>query len=231
MEEHDVSRSLRQALLPRNAPRVEGYDIGAGTMIDERGRGATVWGWLLLPDGRTALVTLDVRADGFPPAVHLATVRGVLRAVVAEGGGLDSVLVRRNTTMADCAVDEASQHVECGILVVEVDGGQVEWASAGRVPCGLIRRDGAFEELAFHGPALGMMEGFQYGSERLDMGVGDTAIVLSHASTGLFRGAADLVAQIHGKPAGEVVSTLHRGIRKAQGEVPEEISVLFVRKH
>ena len=229
MDEPGISQSLRHALLPRNAPRVEGYDIGAGTMIDGRGRAATVWDWLLLPDGRTALVTLDVRADGLLPAMHLATVRGVLRAVVAEGGGLDHVFPRMNSAMASCAVDDVNQHVECGMLVV--DGGQVEWASAGRVPCGLIRRDGAFEELGSHGPPLGMMEGFQYGSEQLDMGTGDTAIVLSHASVGLFRGAADLVAQIHGKPAGEVVSTLHRGIRKAQAENPEEISVLFVRKH
>jgi serine phosphatase RsbU (regulator of sigma subunit) len=229
MGEHDLSRTLRQALLPRNAPRVEGYDIGAGTMIEERGRAATVWDWLLLADGRTALVTLDVRADGLPPAIHLATARGVLRAVVAEGGGLEQVLPRMNAAMAACAVDDVSQHVECGVLVV--DGEHAEWASAGRVPGGVIRRGGVFEELASHGPPLGMMEGFQYGCERVTMGTGDTAIVLSHASTGLFRGAADLVAQIHGKPAGEVVSTLHRGIRKAQGENPEEISVLFVRKH
>ncbi len=229
MHETDLSRTMRQALLPRNAPRVEGYDVGAGTMVEERGRAATIWDWLVLPDGRTALVTLNVRADGLPPAIHLATVRGVLRAVVADGGGLDKVLPRINAVMCACAADDEGQHVECGMLVV--DGQSAEWASAGRVPCGVIRRGGAFEELGSHGPPLGMMEGVQYGSERLAMSAGDTAIVLSHASAGLFRGAADLVAQIHGKPAGDVVSTLHRGIRKAQGENPEEISVLFVRKH
>jgi hypothetical protein len=35
-------------------------------MIEEEGRGATVWDWLVLADGRTALITLDVRADGLP---------------------------------------------------------------------------------------------------------------------------------------------------------------------
>lgn len=134
-----------------------------------------------------------------------------------------------NTAMAASVVDDGMQHVECGVLVA--DAGVIEWASAGRVPGGVIRRGGAFEELGSHGPPLGMMEGFQYGSERLAMGAGDTALVLSHGSAGLFRGAADLVAQIHGRPAGDVVSTLHRGIRKAQGDSPEEITVLFVRKH
>ena len=208
---------------------MEGYDIGAGTMIEPEGRAATVWDWLSLADGRTALITLDVRAEGLPPAVHLATARGVLRAAAPEGGGLDRILQRMNAAMAASALADVDQHVECGMLVALAEG--LEWASAGRVPCGVIRRSGAFEELSSHGPPLGMMDGFQYGRETLAMSTGDTAIVLSRASTGLFRGAADLVAQIHGKPAGEVVSTLHRGVRKAQGDHPEEISVLFVRKH
>lgn len=225
----ELSRSLRQALLPRNAPRVQGYDLGAGTMVEEKGRAATVWDWLTLEDGRTALATLYVREDGLPPAIHLAMARGVLRAAAVGAGGLDQVLHRMNGAMAAATIDDGMQHVECGILAV--GDSAVEWACAGRVPSGVIRRGGVFEELSAQGPPLGMMEGFQYGCQRLSMSAGDTALVLSHGSAGLFRGAADLVAQIHGKPAGDVVSTLHRGIRKAMGETPEETTVLFVRKH
>ena len=107
----------------------------------------------------------------------------------------------------------------------------IEWASAGRVPGGIIRREGTFEEFGAHGPPLGMMGGFKYNVQKFAMNAGDTAFVLSHASQGLFLGAADLVAQLHGKPAGEVVATLHRAIRKAQGEEHTETSVLYVRKH
>jgi hypothetical protein len=76
-----------------------------------------------------------------------------------------------------------------------------------------------------------MMGGFKYNVQSLAMGSGDTAFVLSHASPGLFMGAADLMAQLHGKPAGEVVSTLHKAIRKAQGELRTETSVLYARRH
>ena len=76
-----------------------------------------------------------------------------------------------------------------------------------------------------------MMEGFKYAMQRFPMGAGDTAFVLSHASRGLLRGAADLVAQLHGKPAAEVVTTVHRAIRRTQGEERTETSVLFIRKH
>jgi hypothetical protein len=64
----------------------------------------------------------------------------------------------------------------------------------------------------------------------MELGAGDAVIVLSAVSQGIFRGAADLVASLQGKPAGEVVSTLHKGLAKAQPEVPAEASVLFVRK-
>ena len=224
-----ISRVLQQGLLPRNAPRAPGYDIAAGTTTEEDGPGATVWDFVPLADGRTALVTLYVRAGDLPPAQHLAVARGVIRAVAADHGELREVMPRVNAAMAATGVEGLDQFVECGVLVASDEG--LEWASAGRVPAGIIRRDGGFQELAALGPPLGMMEGFQYGSQKVAVGVGDTALVLSHGSPGIFRGAADLVAQLPGKPAGEVVTTLHRALRKAQGEGAEEISVLFVRKH
>ena len=76
-----------------------------------------------------------------------------------------------------------------------------------------------------------MMDGFRFGTQDVSIGVGDMIVVLSHGSTGLFRGAADLVATLQQKPAGEVVSTVHTAIRKAQGEEADETTVLFMRKH
>jgi hypothetical protein len=76
-----------------------------------------------------------------------------------------------------------------------------------------------------------MMDGFVYGTQRMELGAGDSVIVVSDVSQGIFRGAADLVASLQGKPVGEVVSTLHKALAKAQPDTPVEASVLFVRKH
>lgn len=224
-----VSRLVQRGLLPRNAPRVEGYDIAAGTTTEDAGEGDTVWDWLPLQDGRTALLAYDVQGDGLPASHYLMASRTLLRALAAEYGDLKEILPRANAALSHSAVVGVDQFVECGIVVPDADG--IEWSSAGRVPAGVIRRDGTFEELSSHGPPLGMMEGFRYASQRIPMGPGDVFIVLSQASVGLFRGAADLVAQVHGKTAGEVVATLHRAIRRAQSERPQETSVIFVRKH
>lgn len=224
-----VSRVMQAGLLPRTAPKLDGYEVAAGTTTAEAGRGGSVWDWVDAGGGRVALMTLDVRQDGFPPAYHLGVARALLRVLLAQGLPLAEVLARTNDAMSSSAVEGLDQFVAVGILMSGLDG--VEWASAGRVAGGLIRRDGSFEEFGAHGPPLGMMEGFKYDVRDFSMSVGDTVFVLSHASQGLLLGAADLVAQLHGKPAGEVVGTLHKAIRKARGDAQAETSVLYARKH
>ncbi len=229
VDAYAVSRLMQAGLLPRTAPKVEGYEVAAGTTTEESGAGGSVWDWVDLGGGRVALMTLDVRQDGFPPAYHVGVARAVLRSLVGRGLPLAEVLARTNDALASSAVEGLDQFVEVGILASDAQG--VEWASAGRVSGGIIRREGSFEEFGGHGPPFGMMGGFKYDVQRFPMNVGDTVFVLSHASQGLLLGAADLVAQLHGKPAGEIVATLHKAIRKAQGHAHTETSVLYARKH
>ncbi len=226
---NEVSRIIQGVLLPHAAPRIEGYQVAAGTTREESGRGASVWDWFGLEDGRTALLTLDVRQDGLPPAHHLGVARAVFRALASAHSSVPELLAHTNEVMAASRGGTAAQFVEVGLLVVGAE--EVEWASAGQVPGGIIRRNGMFEEFGAHGPPLGMMGGFKYTTQHIAMGAGDTAFVLSHGSHGLFLGAADLVAQLHGRPAGEIVSTLHRAIRKALGDEATESSVLYAMHH
>ncbi|MCG6957672.1 MAG: cyclic nucleotide-binding domain-containing protein [Gemmatimonadetes bacterium] len=224
-----VSRLIQARLLPRTAPRLEGFDVAAGTTTEKDGSGGSAWDWVEMTDGRTVALTMDVRQDGFPRAYQVGLVRAVVRAAAASETTLPGLLARVNDVLAETAVDGLDQYVDVGVLAA--GDARVEWASAGRVPGGIIRREGAFEEFGAHGPPLGMLAGFKYASQEFSMSSGDTAFVLSHATPGLFLGAADLVAQLHGKPAGEVVGTLHKAIRKAEGEQHAETSVLYLRKH
>lgn len=223
-----VSRDVQRRLLPRSAPRADGYDLAGGTTLLEEGAGETVWDWVGLPNGRVALLAYQVQGSGLPPSHHLVAARAVVRALAADEGGTTTLFPRANRAMAAAAVT-GDQFLACGMAVIA--GGRLEWSSAGRLPAGVIRRNGTFEELGSHGPPLGMMDGFRYGSATLEMGPGDVFLALSRASSGLLRGAADLVSQVQGKTAKEVVETLHRALRRSEEGGDREISVLFVRKH
>jgi hypothetical protein len=218
-----------QALLPRTAPRVDGFDLAGGTAVEPALPGTTVWTRFTLADGRTALGALQVQSAHPPPPLALAVTRAFLIEKGQRHTSLADVLASVNDALASTALDEASQTTACGVLVV--GDGAVDWACAGQLSGGVLRRDGSFDELPSHGPPMGMLPGFQYGAESLELGPGDEVMVLTGASAGLFRGAADLAASLHGKPAGEVVSMVHKAIRKARGDEPIETTVLFLRKH
>ena len=83
--------------------------------------------------------------------------------------------------------------------------------------------EGTFEEFSSQGPPLGVMDGFHYRTARHPMSVGDACIVLSDGSAGLFKGAADLVAGLVGKPVADVVSTVHKAIRQAQDGLMQDM--------
>jgi phosphoserine phosphatase RsbU/P len=224
----DLSRQLQRALLPRNAPSLPGYDVAAGTTSEADGPGSTVWDWFTLPDGRPCLVTLDTAPGTFPPSHALAMVRAFLRQLPEEGKDVGGLLRRVNTAVSRTSVPGFEGHVDCGILVP--DGDSVGWLSAGTVAAGVIRREGTVEDLPSQGPPLGLMDGFRYGAIDINLRAGDLIVVLSHGARGLFRGAADVVAELHGKPAAEVVSKLHKAVQRAGGSQEREHSVLFLRK-
>jgi len=225
----EISRVIQRGLLPSEVPRIPGFDIAAGTSLVDDGPGRTLWDFFQLRGGNTGLVSLNVQGTGLPPGHYLAVVRSLLRELGQDHDDLLGLLARVNSGLAAAVVEGMDQYVEAGILLPSE--GSVEWAGAGRCPGGVIRRNGVFEEFSTHGPPLGMMGGFLYGTERMELGAGDSVIVLSEVSQGVFRGAADLVASLQGKPVGDVVSTLHKALAKAHPDDPVESSVLFVRKH
>lgn len=223
-----IGQAMQRAMLPRNAPRVPGYDIAAGTTVEERGLGSSLWDAFPLDDGRWTLAVMDVRGPGQPPALLLAMARAALRAAAPGMRDLAAILARTNGALAP-VLGSGQQFVECALVAPGEAG--VDWAAAGRLPAGVLGRAGTLESLVSHGPPLGMLDGFRYGTQQAAMGVGDALLVLSSGSTGLFRGAADLVVEVQERTAGEVVATVHRGLRAADENGSNEVSVLFLRRH
>ena len=224
-----VSRALQRSLMPRETPRVAGYDLAAGTMLQDAGRGDTSWLDLTFSDGRTGMACLTVQGNGLLPAYQLALGQAFLREIAARESSAERLLSEVNGMLTRNAVPGSSQYLACAVLVPGEDA--ITWSSGGGIPGAVIRRDGTFDEFPSHGPPLGMLDGFTYATQIVTVGAGDMVIVLSQGSTGMFRGAADLVSNLQQKPAGEVVASIHTALRRAQGDDALETTVLFIRKH
>lgn len=225
----DVNRVLQRSILPRGAPTAEGFDIAAGTMLEDSGEGRTAWETVRLSGGGAGLVAMTVNGEGPIPSHQLALARAFFNEYARTGEAMEALMARVNDGLSHDETPGVDHTVSVGMLVP--GDGKVVWSGAGGVQGAVIRREGTLEEFPSHGPPLGMLDGFQYGTQEYEIGTGDMVIVISTVSAGLFRGAADLVSTLQQKPAGEVVATVHKAIRKLQGENAEEITVLFMRKH
>ncbi|MBT8403338.1 MAG: serine/threonine-protein phosphatase [Gemmatimonadetes bacterium] len=223
-----VGRRILLDMLPDSVPGAVGFDVAAGTMVGDAGPANTVWDAFPFGDGRTAFLVMEVKAPGHPRAHLLGMARAALRAA-ADGRGLADVLVRANGALAGVHTEGIDQFVDCAVVLP--GDGTIEWSAAGKVPAGILGRDGTFHQLGSHGPPLGMLDGFRYGTEEATMGSGSSLLALAGGSMGLFRGAADLVAEVQEKTAGEVVGTVHRAVRRAHPDGSREVSVVFLRKH
>jgi serine phosphatase RsbU (regulator of sigma subunit) len=224
----EVSRLIQRGLVPREVPRVDGFDIAAGTSLEPDGAARTVWSHFRMKDETVGLAALLVTGDGLPPGHLLALAGSLLKELAQDREGLEGLLARVNGGLAAAVPEGSEQYVEAGILLPSEAG--VEWAGAGRGPGAVIRRGGVFDEFSAHGPPLGMLEGFLYSTERKELGAGDAVVVLSEGASGIFRGAADLVATLQGKPVAEIVGTVQRALKKAPPGGAVESSVLFLRK-
>jgi CRP-like cAMP-binding protein len=223
-----VSREIRQGMLPRELPTIAGYDVAGGTAAEPDGRGQTAWDVVETPLG-TVLALMEVRQEGLPPAHLLGLARTALRAAAPGAPSLQALLASANDAVAGSLPEEVEQSVDCALLLPGAD--TLRWSCAGQLQGAVLRRDGSVHPLRSHGPDLGVMEGFSYGEEEVPLGNGDAVLALSVESQGLFRGATDLVGQLHGTAGGQVVSLVHKALRKAQAPDVRDVSAVYLRRH
>lgn len=71
-------------LLPPAPPVIAGFELAAAC-VSAREVGGDFYDWQLLPSGELSLTVGDVMGKGLSAALLMATVRAVLRALVAHG--------------------------------------------------------------------------------------------------------------------------------------------------
>ncbi len=235
VESEDAEEALRQfdrlvlrGLEPRATPQVEGFRIAGGTARGETVGGGALWDTLTTDDGRVLLALMDVKGKGLPSGYLIGVTRAVFREV-GPAEPLDRVLPRLNTATFSNLFEGVDECVEAA--VVEIAGDRVRWSCAGDQPGVLIRRDGTIQEIATHGPPLGILPSFVYDVTPIVLEPGDTFLALSEAPSGLVRGVAELVRDRGvGEPA-EVSQLFQAALRQVQsGRSGAGIAFVVVRR-
>lgn len=224
----DYSRAVQRSLLPREVPQSPGFELIAAIAQDEGGHAQALWDAFSFRGGGVLFAVLDAKGPSLPPAHLLAVTRGLLREVAASETSFDRVLPRLNNAVHANMVEGADAFIEVGLLHVADD---VTFAIAGDQPAIVVRYSGETQQIEEHGPALGVIRDFAYGTTRVTLGTGDCAVVFSESDDGLLLGAADLINGRHDDSVKTTAALLHAALMRAQHyRKGDDISFVIARK-
>ncbi|NCY02404.1 MAG: GAF domain-containing protein [Planctomycetia bacterium] len=189
----DIARTIQLALLPREPPRLAGFDIA---------------GW-----NRPA----DATGHGIGPALVISEMRALFRGVALRTHALDRAVGDVNDLL--CADLLEGRFVTAFFGVVGPRDGGIEFLSAGQGPLlTFTAADGGVRELPTQGLPLGIVPGFDYSpcaSHRL--AAGDMLVLLTdgfyewEAADGLPYGTervAEVIRRHRDAPAAELIERL-----------------------
>jgi serine phosphatase RsbU (regulator of sigma subunit)/CHASE1-domain containing sensor protein/anti-sigma regulatory factor (Ser/Thr protein kinase) len=176
-QELRMARRIQHALLPKDLPELEGWQI-AYHYQPAREVGGDFYDFLRFEDGQVGLVIGDVSGKGMAAALVMANTQSVLRAVARRRGITPGqVLEEANELM--CAYIPPNTFVTCFYGVLEPKSGRLVYANAGHDLPYLRRRNEDAEEIRARGMPLGLMPGMLYEEGEAVLAVGDDLLFYS----------------------------------------------------
>lgn len=105
LEQMKVAREIQQALFPKRAPELPGFEI-AGASFPAEATGGDYFDFVPMLKGRLGIVVADVTGHGFGPAMLMAETRAYLRICANNREDVGEILTLANRTLAEDVGDE-----------------------------------------------------------------------------------------------------------------------------
>jgi serine phosphatase RsbU (regulator of sigma subunit) len=217
-QELRVARSIQQALLPKDMPLLDGWQI-TPYYQPAKEVGGDFYDFFDLEEGRLGVVEGDATGKGMPAALVASATCSMLRAVAQALGSSSpgEVLSRVNETLL--ARIPANMFVTCFYAILEPESGRLIYANAGHDLPYLHRRIGHAEELRARGMPLGLMPGMSYEEKETTLQAGQAALFYSD---GLVE-AHDPKGEMFGFPRLRALVAEHGAERSLESSLLEEL--------
>lgn len=151
-EELHAARQVQQALFPRQAPHLPGFDI-AGQVFPAEETAGDCFDFITMHDGWLGLAVGDVAGHGLGPALLTAELRAYLRLLATMHSNVPQILEAANRLIASDLEDFRFVTLFFGRL--HAASHRFEYASAGHTAY-VVRASGKTETLASTGVPLGL---------------------------------------------------------------------------
>jgi sigma-B regulation protein RsbU (phosphoserine phosphatase) len=183
-QEFEDARRTQLSLLPRQSPRIEGFEI-EGICLPAQEVGGDFYDYLPLGDlplggDLLAIVLADVAGKGMKGAMYAVLAYGILHAEAKFGVFPSQMLWILNEDLR-ARFQERMNCAMC-IATLDVNNRLLRYANAG-IPYPLVKRGGQVFEVESNGPPLGGFRRFEYKDVELELQPGDVVVFLSDGIT------------------------------------------------
>ena len=228
---HEVQQRLNNTVAS-----LPGFDI-AGTVCSATLTGGDYFDFIVQPDGCLCVAIGDVSGHGFGAALVMAETRAYVRSYATLESDMCAILSRvNNALVTDLA---GGQHVTLLLARLDPRSRLVEYASAGHIPCYLLRSSGEIGHvMESTGPPLGLFAGSQFcSSPAIPLDYGETLVLFTDgvteaANNGEAQFGADRALEFIKchlqNSAAELVQGIHEAVRAFTGGGPPSDDITSV---
>lgn len=237
--EFDAARRIQAGMLPR-AMDVVGDDprvAVAAHMQAARMVGGDLYDFFRIDTARLFFLVGDVSGKGLPASLFMAQSKALIKSAALRNPS------DPGRCLSDAAAVMARENPEAMFVsvvagVLNLDSGELAWGLAGHETPYLIAASGGVKHLhSVGGPALCMVEGFEYPTEHLHLQPGDSLCLFTDGVTeaqnrrGEFYGGKRLARLLNGAAGGgALLETLREDVlRFVHGqELADDFTILVV---
>ncbi len=230
--------TMQRSLMPRSRPAVPGLELGdvyeSSARVDV---GGDVYDYLLLPDGRLAVVVGDVTGHGIEATADMAMAKFVFRSLTREHPEPEDFLAAANEVLV--GEIPVGKFVTMVCVTIDVERGRLVCASAGHPPPRMVRADGSVQELSVSGIALGVENGQQYAAVCDELGPGSAIVLYTDGLIEARRNGEQygverldvLLHERHTASAQDLASAVVADCRRFAGdELTDDTAVVVIRR-
>jgi sigma-B regulation protein RsbU (phosphoserine phosphatase) len=172
---------IQQSILPRELPRLAGFDFGA-RMEPARAVGGDLFDLIALGRGRVGVVIGDVSDKGVPAAIFMALTLSLLRAEATGARSPKRVLTRVNSLLVD--MNEAGMFVTLLYGVLDRERGDFCYARAGHELPLLFNPDGMVAPAPHsQGAPLGIFDDVMLDEQTIPLPSGSAILLYTDGAT------------------------------------------------
>jgi len=158
-QELRIAKEIQSALLPKEFPRIQGFEVSARYQSAEE-VGGDYYDFFWVDHRRLGCVIADVSGKGVPGALGMTVTRNILRSKAVGRAWPSQVLAETNRLLRDNL--KRGMFVTMFYAILDVREKTLLCANAGHHPLLVFRRGGGYEVVDPPGMALGLSEGPEF---------------------------------------------------------------------